>query len=204
ILFFHNSTILLEICITTGLIFVTGFILIVIVSRSNKTQSTRINKIISILPKKIRNTLETMINAFIKGFKVIHSTKALVIIILTSIAAWFLEWATMYLIVSGFTLNNTVSPLTVAFLVVLVAFSTMIPSGPAFVGPYQYAFILALDLSSITKDASLAVAVTTQFIMVAPVVIIGMLLLWHSHFSMKDINEKENTIEETPDIEVQQ
>lgn len=200
ILFFHKSTILLEICITTGLIFITGFALIIIVSRSSKTQSTRINKIISFLPKNIKDKVETMINAFINGLKVIHSTKALMFIILTSIAAWFLEWATMFLIVSGFTLNNTVSPLTVAFLVVLVAFSTMIPSGPAFVGPYQYAFILALDLSSITKDASLAVAVTTQFIMVAPVVIIGMSLLWHSHLSMKDIeNDK---FEEIPETEV--
>lgn len=198
ILFFHQSTILLEICITTGLIFVTGFALIIIVSRSSKTKSTRINKIISILPKNIKGKVETMINAFIKGFKVIHSTRALVFIIFTSMAAWFLEWATMYLIVSGFTLNNTVSPLTVAFLVVLVAFSTMIPSGPAFIGPYQYAFVLALDLSSISHSSAVAVAIATQFIMVAPVVIIGMSLLWHSHLSMKDIeNEEFEEISET-------
>lgn len=95
----------------------------------------------------------------------------------------------MFIIVSGFTNLHQVNPISVAFLVVLVAFSTMIPSGPAFVGPYQYAFILALEMSSIGKDTAVAVAITTQAVMMLPVVTVGMILLWISHLSLNDLEK---------------
>jgi uncharacterized membrane protein YbhN (UPF0104 family) len=141
----------------------------------------------------IKSKLTIIITSFINGLGVISSFRTLFFIVITSAGAWLLEWATMYIIISGFSLPVTIKPLAIAFLVVLVAFSTMIPSGPAFVGPYQFAFIVALELSSITKDTALAIAITTQFVMMAPVIVIGMILLWRSHLKLGEIAEKENS-----------
>lgn len=191
IIFFYKTDLLLEIAISTGVIFMTGFLVILAISRCSVDNNTFICKALNLTPAFLRERLESIISSFINGMGVITSFKSLIFLIFTSISIWFLEWATMFIIVAGFDLNHPVPPLTVAFLVVLVAFSTMIPSGPAFVGPYQYAFILALDISSIPKDTALAVAVTTQVVMVGPVIIIGMLLLWFSHLSLKELREKQ-------------
>lgn len=190
ILFVYKSPLLLEICITTGFIFLTGLGVIIAISRCSTGNYNLLCKLLNLLPEFIRTKLETIVTSFIDGLGVITSFRTLLFIILTSISAWFLEWATMFYIVSGFNLDKPVAISTIAFLVVLVAFSTMIPSGPAFVGPYQYAFILALDMSSIAKDTALGIAVTTQFIMVGPVVVIGMILLWHSHLSFKGLSNE--------------
>lgn len=189
LLFFHNTTWLIEICITTGCIFLGGFVVIVFVSKSKNIDLNFITNSLKILPDFIRAKLQIIISSFIEGLGVIESFKKLFYIVLTSIGAWFLEWCTMFIIVSGFTNLHQVNPISVAFLVVLVAFSTMIPSGPAFVGPYQYAFILALEMSSIGKDTAVAVAITTQAVMMLPVVTVGMILLWISHLSLNDLEK---------------
>lgn len=185
----YNTPILIEICITTGFIFLTSFIVIIVISCTSSVKCEFLFKFLTKLPEFIRIRLETIITSFVEGLGVITSFKSLTFIILTSASAWFLEWATMFYIVSGFNLPTAVPPATIAFLVVLVAFSTMIPSGPAFVGPYQYAFIIALAIASVPKDTALAIAVTTQFVMVGPVVVIGMILLWHSHMKLGTIPE---------------
>lgn len=187
--FFYNNPLLTKICFTTGCIFLGSFTVIAFVSIRDNSKCNVIKNITSKLPEFIRDKIQVILTSFIDGLGVISSFKGFLFIILTSGVAWLLEWATMFIIVSGFSLSTPIKPIAIAFLVVLVAFSTMIPSGPAFVGPYQYAFIIALDLTAITKDTALAIAVTTQFIMMAPVVIVGMILLWRSHLSLKEIPE---------------
>lgn len=193
IIFFYKTELLLEIAITTGVIFLTGFSVILIFSRCSIDNSALLCKVLNLIPGFLRERIESIISSFTTGLGVITSFRSLLFLVFSSISIWFLEWATMFIIVSGFTLTTPVSPLTVAFLVVLVAFSTMIPSGPAFVGPYQYAFILALEISAVPKDSALAIAVTTQFIMMSPVIIVGMLLLWISHLSLKELGQEPET-----------
>lgn len=185
--FFYQTPILMNICITTGCIFLGSFIIIIIISNSAERKYCFIPALCNKLPIKTQEFIETKTKSFMNGLGVLTSINTLIFILFTSIAAWFFEWATMYVIISGFSLPEFITPLTIAFLVVLVAFSTMIPSGPAFIGPYQYAFILALSLSLVPHNSAIAIAVTTQFIMMAPVIIIGMILLWKSHLKLGEI-----------------
>lgn len=190
IMFFYKSPLLVHICIVTSLIFLTGLTVIVFISRSENLNYSFITGILKALPELLQNKIEKILKSFIVGLGVITSFRSLLFIIFSSICAWFLEWTTIFCIISGFDIPTKVTPLTVAFLIVLVAFSTMIPSGPAFIGPYQYAFILALDLSAVPKDTALAIAIATQFIMIGPVVLIGLILSWHSHLSLKELPEE--------------
>lgn len=184
IIFYYNKPWLLKICITTGIIFLSSFLIIAIVSKKTHLNTIFLRYTTKFLPAFIKSKLETIITSFVEGLAVLTSFKALAFIITTSILVWFLEWCTMYIIVLGFELPEPVQFLAIDLLLVLVAFSTMIPSGPAFVGPYQYAFILALDVSLISKSTAVAIAITTQAAMMGPVVIIGMILLWKSHLSL--------------------
>lgn len=190
IIFFYNKPYLTQICLITSTIFFGSFILIIIASRNASLYNHIINFIFKITPKFAKAKLQTILTSFIDGLAVIKSVKTLVFIIITSIIIWTLEGLTVYTIISGFTLTTptgepaVITPSIVAILIVLSAFSTMIPSGPAFIGPYQYAYVLALKLVPLSKDASIAIAVTGQVLMMIPVILIGNILLWKSHLSL--------------------
>lgn len=178
--FSYRDPLIVYILYFSGAIFLTGFLFIILVSKTTLVNKIFSEKILSKIPEFIHSKLQT----FMEGLMVIGSLKSFAFIILTSITAWFLEWLTMYTILLGFDIHSFINPITGAFLVVLVAFSTMIPSGPAFVGPYQYGFIIALGIYTIPKDMAIAISITTQAVMMGPVIVIGLLLLWKSHLSL--------------------
>lgn len=193
IIFFYNKPWLIKIGIMTGSIFIGGFIVLLFFSRKSHSNTDLVNKITKFIPKSIQHHIETILFSFMSGLGVLSSIKVFVFLIFTSICTWFIEWSVLFIIISGFEALHPIRPIIIAFLLVMAAFSTMIPSGPGFVGPYQYAFILALSLASISKDTAVAVAITTQAVMMTPVVCIGMILLWKSHLRLGKVPESSKT-----------
>jgi uncharacterized membrane protein YbhN (UPF0104 family) len=59
----------------------------------------------------------------------------------------------------------------------LVALSTTLPSGPGYVGPLQYAFVLSLGTFAVSRETALAVSVATQLALLGSVTFIGLALL---------------------------
>ena len=51
------------------------------------------------------------------------------------------------------------------FVISLISFSTMIPSASSFIGPYQYAYILALGIFGIDKSTTLGISTIHQTIL---------------------------------------
>lgn len=194
IVFFYNKPWLIKIGIVTGSIFIGGFIVLIFFSRKSLNNNDIVNKIIKFIPKSIQHHIETILFSFMNGLGVLSSIKVFIFLIFTSISIWFIEWSVLFIIVSGFESLHPIRPIIIAFLLVMAAFSTMIPSGPGFVGPYQYAFIVALSLASISKDTSLAIAITTQVVMMTPVVCIGMILLWKSHLTLGKVPDNSKTL----------
>ena len=68
----------------------------------------------------------------------------------------------------------------------------MIPSASVFVGPYQYAYILALGIFGVSKSVSLAVATVHQGIMMIILAILGGIFLLKFNISVKDAVTEQN------------
>ena len=73
----------------------------------------------------------------------------------------------------------------------LISFSTMIPSTSVFLGPYQYAYILALSIFGINKSTALAISTVHQGILTIILIIVGGSLLLKFNSTMKDFNLKD-------------
>ena len=67
----------------------------------------------------------------------------------------------------------------------LVALSTTLPSGPGFVGPFQYAFVLSLGSFAVSRETALAVSVVAQISLLGSVTLIGLALLWREQLRAK-------------------
>lgn len=132
---------------------------------------------------KVRNYM----NSFMEGFQVLGSMKYTSIVAFTSFMVWVLEAFVAYLIVNSFGLGLGFA--AALFVISLTSFSTMIPSTSVFLGPYQYAYILALGIFGIEKSTALAVSTVHQAILMIILSILGGYYLLKFNISMKDVEE---------------
>ncbi|MDP8951749.1 MAG: flippase-like domain-containing protein, partial [Actinomycetota bacterium] len=92
-----------------------------------------------------------------------------------TVLVWLLDACAIALVVVSF---GVALPLVGFLLVVaLVALSTTLPSGPGYVGPLQYAFILSLGTFAVSRETALAISVVTQLALLGSVTFIGLALL---------------------------
>ena len=119
----------------------------------------KINKPLIKIIKEINNQL----NSFVEGFRVLNSIRYTLKAFIWSAIPWSIECYVAYLIINSFDLHLGFA--SALFVISLISFSTMIPSASVFLGPYQYAYILALGIFSIDKSSALAVSTIHQSIL---------------------------------------
>lgn len=140
-----------------------------LLNKSNKNTESVKNIIVKILNKICRQ-----FNLFVDGFDVLKSNYYSLVSIVMSFVVWFLECFISYLVINSFNMSCPVS--AALFVVCLVALGTMIPSSSIFVGPYQYAFILALGLYHIEKSEALAISLVQQSILMGSLLLFSLIL----------------------------
>ena len=101
-----------------------------------------------------------------------------------SMVIWGLEVYVAYLILSSFNLGLGFA--AALFVISLISFSTMIPSTSVFLGPYQYAYILALGIFGVDKSITLAISTIHQALLIVILTIIGVFYLLVFNIEMKN------------------
>ena len=179
----------------TGILFIGSLFIFYLIFKFNKTdliceKLTEITEKIPIQGAKylaagVKKTCG-YIKSFMEGFKVLDNIKCLKAAFLLSIVIWWIESYVAYLIVAGFNLG--IGFAAGLFVISLTSFSTMLPSTSIFLGPYQYAYILALGIFNIPKSAALAVSVVHQAILTIILTILGLFCFMKFNITSKDLN----------------
>lgn len=148
------------------------------------------------LPAKISIPLKSFItkvcsyiNSFMEGFEVLDNFKCTFIAFLTSLIIWGIECYVAFLIVDSFDLGLGFA--AGLFVISLISFSTMLPSTSVFLGPYQYAYILALGIFNIPKSTALAVSTVHQAILMLMLTVIGVFYLMKFNISLNEVKSLE-------------
>ncbi|MDR1327123.1 MAG: flippase-like domain-containing protein [Heliobacteriaceae bacterium] len=136
---------------------------------------------------KFRHKFQKFAHAlsFLEGFCALDSLKYMSIAAFTSAVIWGIECYVAYLIINSFGLGLGFA--AGLFVISLISFSTMIPSTSVFLGPYQYAYILALGIFHIDKSTALAVSTVHQAILMLMLTVIGGYYLLKFNISVKEI-----------------
>lgn len=179
-----------------GFIFIGSFIIFYMIFKFNKIDFICLNliKFCSKLPEfmsnpliKITEKVNIHINSFIEGFEVLDSAKCSAQAFMMSIIIWVIECYVAFLIINSFHINLGFS--AALFVISLISFSTMIPSTSVFLGPYQYAYILALGIYNIDKSTALAISTVHQGILMVILSLIGGFYLLKFNLTAKeDVN----------------
>lgn len=193
LLFFKKQWIINLTC-GTGVLFIGSLFIFYLIFKFNKTdlicdKLTEITGKIQICGAKylaagVKKT-GGFIKSFMEGFKVFDNIKCLKSAFLLSIVIWWIESYIAYLIIAGFNLG--IGFAAGLFVISLTSFSTMLPSTSIFLGPYQYAYILALGIFNIPKSAALAVSVVHQAILMIILTVLGGFYLMKFNITSKDL-----------------
>lgn len=184
-----------------GTLFIGSFMAFYLVFKFNKVDfiCSKLTEFSKKLPKFLANPLvkfiervNVHINSFMEGFEVLDSPKHSAQAFLTSATVWLIECYVAFLIINSFHLHLGFS--AALFVISLISFSTMIPSTSVFLGPYQYAYILALGIYNIDKSTALAISTLHQGILVLILTTIGGFYLLKFNLETKN---KGNAIAQT-------
>lgn len=135
--------------------------------------------------QEILKKISSHLQSFMCGFEVLNNPKCFWMAFIMSVLAWSIECFVAYILLLGFGHHFGFS---VAFFVIsFVALSTIIPSSSVFVGPYQFAYILALGIYHVAKSQALGIAFIHQITIMLVITFISIIYCLKGNSSLKEI-----------------
>ena len=143
--------------------------------------------------------IASLLNKFMQGFQALNNPKCFSMAFLTSCIAWGIECILTYILIMGF---GHFYGFSIAFFVIsFIALSTIITSSSVFVGPYQFAYILALGIYHIDKSNALAIAFIHQITIMLIITVISIIYFMATDTKLQEIKAEieENTNDNSTD-----
>lgn len=199
VLSYYNQPWIINLTYMIGALFIGSFIVFYLIFKFNKVDfiCEKLTKLSSKLPEIISKPVIKLIaqanthtNSFMEGFEVLDSVKYSSQAFTMSVIIWLIECYVTFLIINSFHINLGFS--AALFVISLISFSTMIPSTSVFLGPYQYAYILALGIYNIDKSTALAISTVHQGILMIILSVIGGFYFVKFNFFIK--NKQKNDL----------
>jgi hypothetical protein len=187
----------------TGIITLTIalFVLLILIFLAVKKDFSlnKIDIILSKLPERLEKPFKNLANSFLEGLQILPDVKKTLYVSVLSIVIWSLICLSAYLLFFSFDINL---PIINAFAItVIIALGVMVPAAPGFVGTYHFACVLGLTSFGISKTVALSYAILLHFLQMAPVIIIGLLLLPFQKISLPKFIQKEEEEMENEGLE---
>lgn len=141
-----------------------------------------------LLPRMLQGLVRERLEAFLSAIRGFLRTGGFVQVTLYTAFIWLIEAGAIALVVLAFDVELPLGGYLLVF--ALAALSTTLPSGPGYIGPYQYAFIVALGVFAVSREAALAISIAAQAALLGSVTVIGLAFLWRENLSLGEIARK--------------
>ena len=138
-----------------------------------------------LLPVRVRARGQGLLASFALGLDVLGHGWALLAVSALSILDWLVIVASLYFMFLAFDLP--LSPVAAFFVTVVMALGVMLPSSPGFVGPYQAATVLGLQVFSVPPSIGLSVSLVSHAIQYVPITLIGLVYFWRENLSFREL-----------------
>lgn len=174
----------------TALVFVVlaaGFFYVLATGGSHRATG----RLIGLLPRFLRGIVGVRLDSFLRGIRGLSTAGEFSVAGGYTALVWTLEVAAIALVVLSF--GITLPPGGYLLVFALVALGTTLPSGPGYVGPYQYAFVISLGYFAVPRETALAVSIAAHVALLGSVILIGLVLLAYSQLSPAFPEEERET-----------
>ena len=159
-----------------------GFFILIYFNRYKDKILDKLNKLHNIhLLKKITKWIDSLM----EGFAVLNKNHHILTVVVFSIALWFFESVSFFFIGQAFHLDLNVW--VFVFVMISVCLSTLIPSGPGYIGVFEGACIASLGIFGVDKELALAYAVVLHSLQIIIITIAGAIFSLKEGLNMSDI-----------------
>ncbi|CAN5632219.1 lysylphosphatidylglycerol synthase transmembrane domain-containing protein [soil metagenome] len=147
-----------------------------------------VDRMVGILPPSLGRLLSVRLELFLRGIRGVSTIEGGLKVGAYTAVIWLCEAGAITLAVLSF--GVILPPGGYLLVYALAALSTTIPAGPGYVGPYQYAFVLALGVFAVSRETALAISVAAQLALLGSVTLIGLALLWREQLRGEPMQEE--------------
>lgn len=190
VIFYCKQQWVLNITYLASALFVGSLLFFFVIFKLNRTEAffEKLSSISFFKPISpfIRKLSSVIIN-FMDGFESLNNPKCFSLAFAASCAAWGIECLVTYALICGFGFQFGFS--VAMFVISFLALSTIIPSSSVFVGPYQYAYILALGIYGVEKSNALGVAFIHQIAIMSIITVISIIYFALNNTKLTEITE---------------
>ncbi len=166
--------------------FLGGALLLALAAWHSNALSALAGSVARFLPPRIGDMLTRLATSFARSLALVHDPVRLVRLMFLSLLAWCFELGLFFVLLISFGLPASY-PL--ALLVGSASnFATLIPSSPGYVGTFDGVLINVLrDVSGVAAGQAAAYDVVVHAALFLPVVVVGTLVLWRSHVTIRSM-----------------
>jgi uncharacterized protein (TIRG00374 family) len=167
-----------------ALFFVGASVLVAMAMSPTKVRGW-LSRIVRLLPEAIAGRVEGMLDSFLSGLAGVRSPSILALGAGASLASWLLEAGMYYVVGEAFHLDVGFD----AYLVVVSAANLALSvfASPGGVGPFEVTTREVLIFFNVGGAAASAYAIALHALLLAPVILVGALLVWASRVSMHEL-----------------
>lgn len=160
----------------TGLVFVSLIAGIVLYCVATDRVHRIAGWLLVLMPGYFKKLVGRRIGAFLEGLRGVSTFEGWLKTGALTVGVWACELGAVTLVIVSFGLTLPLGGYLLVF--ALASLGTTLPSGPAYIGPYQYAFVLGLGFFAVSRETALAVSVAAHLSLLGSVTVIGLVLLW--------------------------
>ena len=142
-------------------------------------------RLAALLPHRFAARAEGMLDAFLSGLAAIRSPGVLAVAACISLASWLVEASMYYVVGEAFNLGVGFDVYLIIAAAANLALSVF--ASPGGVGPFELATREVLVLYDVSSSAASAYAIALHALLLAPVIVIGVALLWSMHMSLRQL-----------------
>lgn len=139
-----------------------------------------LEKALSLLPHRVEKLVGPRLESFLKGIRGVTTVRGYLEAGVYTVLIWAMEAGAIALVIVSF--GVTLPPGGYFLVFALASLGTTLPSGPGYIGPYQYAFVLGLGVFAVSREEALAISVAAQVALLGSITVIGLVLLWREQF----------------------
>ena len=176
--------------------FLLAMALLILIASRPKTAKYTIPLLAGLVSSRLQKTVSDLVDLFITGLTPISQPSTLIKLMALSVPIWLLESVLFLLIAYSFDLNTvykTISDMIMAMTLVTAIsnIGSSIPAAPGGIGLFELVTretLLLLPFGEIQRPVAAAFATVTHATLLIPIIVIGQILLWRQHVSLKVIS----------------
>ena len=164
------------------LVFIVGFL--VLLERKTDKAINLMSFFVRPVSKKLQEKMERFLVSFAAGIDVLYRGGALLMIVIYSILTWALIIFFYYTIINSFSFGSDIPFSASVAVVVFIAFASVIPAPPGYVGTFEVGGIAALMIYGLAKTQAAGVVIVMHALNIFPAIIMGLIFLWLDKISL--------------------